>query len=188
MKHLARDIMIKDVICVPEGMDLRDLARLFLEKGITGAPVLDGEGNLAGVISQTDLLYYQLTRGDELTLESDFYQSVKVEGRHLPAGFQVEDANVQRVADVMTPVVHSVLETTDVDAVARMMLRKHIHRVIVRSGKKVAGIITALDILKLYGQGASSRKAEAVSPARKARRAPAPRGSRKAAPRARARR
>jgi|WetSurMetagenome_2_1015567.scaffolds.fasta_scaffold738184_1 CBS domain-containing protein len=180
MKHTARDIMIKDVICVPQDMDLRDLARLFLEKGITGAPVLDGEGNLAGVISQTDLLYYQLTRGDELTLESDFYHTVKVEGRHLPAGFQVEDANVQRVADVMTPVVHSVLETTDVDAVARMMTRRHIHRVIVRSGRKVAGIITAIDVLKVYGRSVSARRLAASAGARASRRAPAARGGRKA--------
>lgn len=152
MKRTARDIMIRDVVSVPEDMDLRDLARLFLEKGITGAPVVDREGNLAGVISQTDLLYYQLMRGEELTLESDFYQAVRVEGRHLPAGFQVEDANLQRVADVMTPVVHSVLETADLDSVARMMIRKHIHRVIVRSGRKVAGIITALDVLRNYGR------------------------------------
>ncbi len=185
MKHVARDIMIRDVICVPQDMDLRDLARLFLEKGITGAPVLDGEGNLAGVISQTDLLYYQLTRGDELTLESDFYQSVKVEGRHLPAGFQVEDANVQRVADVMTPVVHSVVETADVDAVARMMLRKHIHRVIVRSGRRVAGIITALDVLRLYGRNASPRSSAAGIGLRVARRATTARGGKSSKRRAR---
>jgi len=171
MKRLARDIMIRDVVSVPEDMDLRDLARLFLEKGITGAPVVDREGNLSGVISQTDLLYYQLMRGEELTLESDFYHAVRVEGRHLPAGFQVEDANVQRVAEVMTPVVHSVVETADLDSVARMMTRRHIHRVIVRSGRKVAGIITALDVLRNYGRrpasGAAGRRA---SPSPRAKR------------------
>lgn len=152
MKRTAREIMNRDVICVPKDMDLRDLARLFLEKGITGAPVIDEDGRLAGVISQTDLLYYQLTRGDELTLDSDFYQNVKVEGRHIPAGFQVEDANTQRVADVMTPVVHSVVETASVETVARLMTRRHIHRVIVRHAGRVAGIISALDVLKIYGQ------------------------------------
>jgi CBS domain-containing protein len=169
VSNRAKDIMVKDVISVPQDMDLRDLARLFLEKGITGAPVVDADGNLAGVISQTDLLYYQLARGDELILESDFYQSVKVEGRHLPAGFQVEDANVQRVADVMTPVVHSVMETAEVDAVARMMTRKHIHRVIVRRGRKVAGIITALDVLRSYGRKVAAGRAAAAAKARGAR-------------------
>ena len=156
MAYTARDVMNQVVICVSEDMDLRDLARLFLEKGITGAPVLDREGDLAGVISQTDLLYYQLSRGDELTLDSDFYQNVKVEGRHVPAGFQVEDANTQRVADVMTPVVHSVVESATLETVARMMTRRHIHRVIVRRGRKVAGIISAIDVLRVLTRSVAS--------------------------------
>ena len=49
---LASDIMQPDVISVPTTMDLRDLAKLLLEKGITGAPVVDEHGDLAGVISQ----------------------------------------------------------------------------------------------------------------------------------------
>lgn len=155
MRMRAKDIMTPDVICVSRTMDLRELAKLFLEKGITGAPVLDEGGDLAGVVSQTDLLYYQLTRDDELVLDSDFYASVKVEGRFLPKGFQIEDVNSGTVEDVMTPVVHSVSEATAAESVARMMSRKHIHRVIVRKGKKVAGIISALDLLRLVEAGPS---------------------------------
>jgi CBS domain-containing protein len=149
MPVFARDIMNPDVISVPTTMDLRDLAKLFLEKGITGAPVVDEEGALAGVISQTDIVYYHLTRGDELVLDSHFYQSVRVEGRHIPAGFQFEDFNTGCVADVMTPVVHSVTEAAKVESVARLMTRNRIHRVIVRRGRRVAGIISALDVLKV---------------------------------------
>lgn len=151
MALLARDIMSTDVISVAADMDLRDLARLFLEKGITGAPVLAADGSLAGVISQTDLVYYSLTRGDELVMDSHFYQNARVEGHRLPRGFQVEDFNSGVVADAMTPVVHSVSETAGLDAVARLMTRNHIHRVIVRRGRKVAGIISALDILRHAG-------------------------------------
>ena len=39
----------------------------------------------------------------------------------------------------MTPVVHSVTEAASVESVVRLMTRKHIHRVIVRKGRKVAG-------------------------------------------------
>jgi CBS domain-containing protein len=148
MGLLARDIMKTDVVSVPTNMDLRDLAKLLLEKGITGAPVVDDEGRLAGVISQTDLVYYNLTRGDELVLDSHFYHSARVEGRHVPAGFQFEDFNSGCVADVMTPVVHSVTEQAKVESVARLMTRNHIHRVIVRRGQTVAGVISALDVLE----------------------------------------
>ena len=183
MKLQARDIMNEDVIAVADGMDLRELAKLFLEKGITGAPVVDDGENLVGVISQTDLIYYSLTRGDELVMDSHFYQNARVEGGHLPSGFQVEDFNSGAVADVMTPVVHSVTETAAVDSVARLMMRNHIHRVIVRRGRKVTGIISAIDVLQAYARppksGATGRRIRTAPPRRapgakkKARRRPA---------------
>jgi CBS domain-containing protein len=148
MGTLARDIMSREVIAVSMTMDLRDLAKLFLERGITGAPVVDEHGDLAGVVSQTDLIYYGLTRDDELAADSMFYHTARMEGRHVPAGFQIEDTNTGVVADVMTPLVHSVGERATVDAVARMMTGKHIHRVVVRRGRKVTGIISALDVLR----------------------------------------
>jgi CBS domain-containing protein len=156
---LAGEIMNSEVISVTTTMDLRDLAKLFLEKGITGAPVIDEAGELAGVISQTDLVYYNLTRGDELVLDSHFYHSARVEGRHVPSGFQYEDFNSGCVADVMTPVVHSVTEKASVQSVARLMTRNHIHRVIVRRGRTVAGIISALDVLQAQHKAASPKRA-----------------------------
>lgn len=149
MVRTAKDVMSRDVVCVPQDMDLRDLAKLFLEKGFTGAPVVDRDGELVGVVSQTDLLYYQLTRDDELVLPTDFYDSARIEGHRVPQkGFQIEDVNSGRVEDVMTPVVHAVAETTDVRTIARSMTTKHIHRLIVRRGNKAVGIISALDLLR----------------------------------------
>ena len=181
MNQRAADIMSKDVLCVDKNADLRDLAKLFLSRKITGAPVIDGRGDLCGVISQTDLLFYQLSRDDELVVPSDFYSNVKVEGRSLARGFQIEDVNTATVEEVMTPVVHSVTPATSVDAVARMMTKRHIHRVIVREGRKVVGIISALDILRVVGgrrgrgkPAAKSRKAapkRAKAPVRRRRRA-----------------
>ena len=95
-------------------------------------------------------------------MESNFYQNARVEGHHIPAGFQVEDFNNGVVADVMTPVVHSVTEEASVETVARLMTRKHIHRVIVRRSRRVTGIISALDVLRVYREGGKpGRKARA---------------------------
>jgi CBS domain-containing protein len=158
MTTLARDIMKREVISVSTSMDLRDLAKLFLERGITGAPVVDAQGELAGVVSQTDLIYYGLTRNDELVLDSQFYQTARMDGQHIQRGFQIEDTNTGVVQDVMTPLVHSVTERASVDSVVRMMTRKHIHRVIVRKGRKVTGIISALDVLRSQVNGRKPTK------------------------------
>lgn len=164
--YVAADIMTKDVICVMKDADLRDLAKLFLANGITGAPVIDRDGDICGVVSQTDLLYYQLTRDDELVMPSDFYQSARVEGRPLARGFQIEDVNTATVEEVMTPVVHAVVASTPVSAIAKMMTQRHIHRVIIRQGMKVAGIISALDVLRVFG-GTRLRKAAKPKAGRK---------------------
>ena len=173
MDYLARDIMNRDVISVPSDMDLRDLGKLFLEKGITGAPVVERDGTLAGVISQTDLVYYNLTRGDELTYDSHFYQTARMDGQHIQKGFQVEDFNSGVVTDVMTPVVHSVAETAKIESVSRLMTRKHIHRVIVRKGRKITGIISAIDLLRHHARVAKAPTAASrrTAPAKRKKKA-----------------
>ena len=40
-----------------------------------------------------------------------------------------------------------------VSTIAKMMANRHIHRVIVRRGMKVAGIISALDVLRVFDGG-----------------------------------
>jgi len=152
MQRLARDIMTRDVITVPADMDLRDLAHLFIQSEIAGAPVVDTEGDLVGVISLNDLVYYSLTRDDELRVDSYFYQSAKLQGQHVPKGFQIEDCNTGKVSDVMTPVVHSVSERATLPAIARKMASLHVHRVIVRRRDKVVGIISATDMLRVIGE------------------------------------
>lgn len=159
MGYVAADIMSKEVLCVLKDAELRDLAKLFLAKRISGAPVIDRNGDLCGVISQTDLLFYQLSRDDELVVTSDFYQSARVEGHSIGKGFQIEDVNTATVEEVMTPVVHAVTQTTPVESIARLMIRRHIHRVIVRRGKKVVGIISALDVLRVFGGHSGKKRA-----------------------------
>ena len=142
--------MTANVISVPFDMDLRNLAKLFIEKKITGAPVVDGMGDLVGVISESDLVAYNLTRDDELVMDSTFYETARIEAHHIPKGYQIEDVNTREVSEVMTPVVHSVTEEAPLEEVARLMTDNHIHRAIVRRDKKPVGVISALDLLDAF--------------------------------------
>ena len=142
--------MTANVISVPFDMDLRNLAKLFIDKKITGAPVVDGMGELIGVISESDLVAYTLTRDDELVMDSTFYESARIEAHRIPKGYQIEDVNTREVSEIMTPVVHSVTEEAPLEDVARLMMDNHIHRVIVRRGKKPVGVISALDLLRAF--------------------------------------
>ena len=90
--------------------------------------VISNHPDLKSVAEQFGIEFQNLSRDDELVLDTDFYANVRVEGKPLRSGFQIEDVNTGKVEEVMTPVVHSVTETTSVEAVARMMIREHIHR------------------------------------------------------------
>lgn len=158
MGFVADDIMTRNVLCVYEDVDARELAKLLLEKGITGAPVTSKDGALLGVVSQTDLLRHGLSREEELVVDSDFYHTARMEGRYLPRGFQIGDVNSGTAAEIMTPVVHAVKPTTPVEEIARLMRRHHVHRVIVERDGRVVGLISVLDLVAVLSAVPLRRK------------------------------
>jgi CBS domain-containing protein len=52
----ARDVMTRDVVSVSSDASLEEIARLMIEKRISGLPVLDGTGALVGIVSEGDCL------------------------------------------------------------------------------------------------------------------------------------
>lgn len=51
----ARDLMTADMISVAPDTEVQEIARLLLECHITGVPVIDTDGRLLGMVSETDL-------------------------------------------------------------------------------------------------------------------------------------
>ncbi len=50
-----RDIMSKDLVTIPLDYPIDKAARVLLDNRLSGAPVVDNEGQLVGVITQTDI-------------------------------------------------------------------------------------------------------------------------------------
>lgn len=177
---VARDVMTRDVVCVRSTTNLRELEKLFLENRISGAPVVDEGGRLVGVISQTDLVYYHLTRGDRPFHGSDFYRSAELDRAFEGAGYQIEDYDIGLVAEVMTPVVHTASPDTPVSDLARFMAEKRVHRMIVTAGERVVGLVSAMDLLGVVAAAPVRPRTARVGPtaprARRAVEVPAGRG------------
>lgn len=144
----AAGFMSRDVKTVLDTMDVREAIATFEEHDISGAPVVDADGNLVGVISQTDVLHYYLSRDDELTLDTDYYQRAHLGGIPWKKGFEILDTNVPPIRDIMSPVTITAAPTTPVSELAATMVERRIHRVIITDGDAVVGLVSALDLLR----------------------------------------
>jgi CBS domain-containing protein len=149
MKDTAKEIMNPQVITVTDTMDLREVAKILVEEGITGAPVVDEMGTLVGVISQSDLVEYDLSVEHELTVEAPFYRRPFDDALQPERGFRIEELPADTVKDVMTPFLVTVEEETPIREVASRMAKFAIHRlIVVDADQQIRGIVTSLDVLR----------------------------------------
>jgi CBS domain-containing protein len=143
----ASDLMNPEVLTVRDEMSVRDLASFLIENEISGAPVADAEGRLVGVVSLVDVAAVASgvdRRGDG----AGFF------GPDWDDGLDEEDMedldqDGLRVADIMTPQIFSVPEDATVSQIASMMLKGHLHRLLVTREDRAIGIITTSDLLGL---------------------------------------
>jgi CBS domain-containing protein len=154
MKRVAKDIMNPHVVSVTDTMDLREVAKMFIKEGITGAPVVDELGNLLGVISQSDLVEYEVATEHELTVEAPFYRRPYDDALDPSRGFQIEAMSADTAKDVMTPYLVTVEEDTPIREVAARMAKFGIHRlIVVDEDQQLRGIVTSIDVLRWVAAG-----------------------------------
>lgn len=150
---LAGEIMKTDVITVSPEMTVEELGRLFIEKNISGAPVLDKDGNLFGMVTENDLVS-QDKRLHIPTLLRLFDAYIALEP---PSRIEKElrKMSARTVGEICVRDVISVREDTPMEDVATIMAEKRINLVPVRKGKKLAGIIGKHEIIRAAMGGAA---------------------------------
>ena len=130
-------------------MTIRQLARLFEEHEISGAPVVDKEGHVIGVVSMMNLI----RRCSEGTVDIPPAYLFEVLRKESGEGEQVIPEPLICVEDFMTEDLVTVAPNTPAALVARLMFEKRIHRiVIVNHDRFPAGIVTSLDLLGVFPQ------------------------------------
>ena len=139
----THQIMVRKVITVGPATSIVDAANIMLKNHISGLPVIDGEGKLAGIVSQGDFIRRaeigtQRKRGRWLNIllgpgrtASDF---VHERGRH--------------VGEVMTLNPCTVTEDTTLEDVVQQMEKHNVKRLPVMRGDQLVGIITRSNLLQ----------------------------------------
>jgi CBS domain-containing protein len=147
METPVADLMTRDVVVVNQNDEIHELEKSFLAHKIHGAPVVDEDGRLVGVVSQTDLLTWHFENGID---GSGFYTAPEMPDPEGARHLRVSDIRTARVAEVMTPLVHAIRATSTAAEAATRMIRHRIHRlVVVDENLRVLGVISAMDLLRL---------------------------------------
>jgi len=114
--------MQTDVLTVTPETPVLDVHRMFAEEEIHGAPVVDDDGLVRGVVSTLDILR-AVNDGTESALDAE---------------------------DVMTKDLVWVPPDMPIVEVAQIMREQHIHRVLVIDEGELLGVLTTFDLLRAF--------------------------------------
>jgi CBS domain-containing protein len=145
----ARDFMQRDFISVAPHTPILTVHSLFVDKHIHGAPVIDAQDEVVGVVSAIDLLRImrrELEPGRTPSTSTYFWdgEAGLIDHTELPEGDALWRLLVR---DAMTKDVVSVDPECPINEVAQIMIERRIHRVLVMTGRQMVGVLTTFDLL-----------------------------------------
>jgi CBS domain-containing protein len=159
----VRDIMQTEVVTVSPDTTLHDLARVFSEYDISGAPVVDEQGRVRGVVSTSDVIRFA---AEEVDVNLRRFREGLVPSGDWVAEGELEssvESNVDRflgsdlddyvVENIMTSANFHVEPGASLAELAEFLLKGRIHRALVMEDNTLLGIVTTVDVLRAIGRG-----------------------------------
>lgn len=139
----ASDIMTRNVISVGQDALIRDAVGRMLDSGISGLPVVDGDGKVVGMLTEGDLL-----RRDEIGTERQrprWLEFLLGPGR---LADEYVRTHGRKVGEIMTENVIRVAEDPPLAKIVQLMERHHVKRLPVLRGGALVGIVSRADLVR----------------------------------------
>jgi len=140
----VKDVMTTDVLTVREDTSFKDTVELLVENRVSGAPVIDEEGRLVGLVTEADLVSkeaFDLRHRRPLAAVFELVAGV--------SRWSDKAAGVT-ARDVMTDRVVTAVPGESVRSVARRMLDLGVKRLPVVEDGRLVGIISRQDLLRIF--------------------------------------
>jgi len=140
------EIMQPNVYCATGDQTVQDLYLAFQANEIAGAPVLDANDYLIGVVSLTDIA--RCVAGEAEMECMDYYSrsggksNSKLEAKSIKTS--------KKVSHIMTQKIHQVGLNSSLEDALDVVIEEDIHRVIVTHRGHVVGIVTSGDLLRAF--------------------------------------
>lgn len=140
---IARDVMSRSLVTVRPDLPVASLAALLAERGISGAPVVDRDGKLLGMVTESDLMRRLAAARDS---KPGFWAAMF--GEAADQATRYARSHGKRVEDVMTREVEGVSPGASLESVAALMERRNIRRVPVLEEGVLLGVVSRADLLR----------------------------------------
>jgi CBS domain-containing protein len=146
--------MDRDVVPAHPEDDVQSVVRLLREHELPGVPVVDGDGHVVGIVTESDLILRDEESDLHLPLHIDLMGGVVYLGRLKNYEERVKRALAGTVADLMTPDPVTVSPDASVQEAARVIAQRRHNRLPVVDGEgQLVGVVTRLDVLDALTRG-----------------------------------
>jgi CBS-domain-containing membrane protein len=142
----ARDIMTKEVVSVTTETTIRELAEIITAHRIGSVPVLDSEGTLLGIVTESDLI--EQDKSFHIPTVISLFDWVIYLESEKKFEKELKRMTAGTVADIFTREVLTVTPETPVSEIADIMSGRKIHAVPVVAEGKLVGIVSRIDLIR----------------------------------------
>lgn len=140
----AKDIMTRPVHSIGLEMDLMQAAAFLADKRISGAPVVDGAGLIAGMVSEKDFLA-RMGLGKSVSFMQIIARCLNNKG------CMMTTLRNHCVRDIMTTPAVTAGAGITIGAISALFIDRQINRLpIVDADGRPAGIVTRTDLVRSY--------------------------------------
>lgn len=153
MLSTVRELMTAEVVSVRPETPVKEAARLMAERRISALPVVDGEGRLLGVVSESDLMVKEQGQDAGSVRVLDW----------LAGGDRSRKAAARDAHGAMTVPVVTISPEASISDAARSLQRARVHRLFVTEGdRRLIGVLSRSDLLKPFLRADAEVEAEVV--------------------------
>ncbi|MCO5166094.1 MAG: CBS domain-containing protein [Planctomycetes bacterium] len=131
---VVKDVMSTDPVCLHRETSVAEAIQVLVGRGVQGAPVVDEEGDLLGVVSTSDLLAAlapAYRTGEPLDVQA------------------LHGVKLQHVHDLLEGPPITVEEELAVGAACQLMVKERVHRLVVTREHRPVGMFSAIDLVRV---------------------------------------
>jgi CBS-domain-containing membrane protein len=142
----AGDVMTRDVITVKKETTIRELAELFNRHRISSAPVVDDNGEMIGIVTETDLI--EQDKNLHIPTVISLFDWVIYLESDKKFEKELKKMTGQTVGEIYTEEFVKVTPATPVSDVADILSSRKMNAIPVLDGNRIVGIVARIDLIR----------------------------------------